>query len=225
MPSPGSLRLGTEAERATSAAMRHVIANLATYALAVGLVAGAALFAWGRSAQLVIATEADVEPSETVPPRSVTAFAWREFGADVYRANCQNCHTVDGSGRGMYPPVQNQTAHLGAEGGRGYLVDVLLYGLYTGAYGAPMPPMPELSDAEVAAVTNYVLVQFAVRGTAPDTSRLYLPRDVAARRGRGLSERDVAATRPAVPTAEALGRGVRVNLETEVPAVPEGTDE
>ncbi|GAB5537276.1 MAG: hypothetical protein Rubg2KO_35250 [Rubricoccaceae bacterium] len=205
--------------------MRHVLANLATYALAVGLAVGAALFAWGRSAQLVIATEADVELAETVPPESERAFAWRGFGEDVYLANCQNCHTVDGSGRGMYPPVQNQAAHLGAEGGRGYLVDLVLYGLYTGAYGAPMPPMPELSDAEIAAVTNYVLTRFSEAGEAPDTSWMILPADVAARRGRGLSEWDVADTRPPVPTAEALGRGVRVPLETDAPAVPPGDDE
>ena len=202
--------------------MRHVLANLATYALALGLAAGAALWAWGRSAQLVVATEADVELARTVPPGGVAAFAWRDFGAEVYRANCENCHTADGSGRGMYPPVQNQTAHLDAEGGRGYLVDLALYGLYTGEYGAPMPPMPELSDAEIAAVTNHVLTRFSE--TAPDASRLYRPADVAARREWSLSERDVAATRPAVPTAEALGRGVRVDVEGNVPAVPPGDD-
>ena len=205
--------------------MRHVLANLATYALVVGLAASAALWAWARSEQLVIATEADVEPAQTVPPQSVSAFDWRAFGEDTYVANCQNCHTADGSGRGMYPPVQNQAAHLGAEGGRGYLMDLVLYGLYTGEYGAPMPPMPELSDAEIAAATNYVLVQFAARDATPDPSRLVLPSDVAARRGRDLSERDVARTRPPVPTAEALGRGVRVPLETDAPAVPPGDDE
>jgi mono/diheme cytochrome c family protein len=205
--------------------MRHLVANLATYALALGLAVGAALFAWGRSAQLVIATEADVEPAQTIEVTSASVFSWRAFGARVYLANCQNCHTADGSGRGMYPPVQNQAAHLRAEGGRGYLVDAVLYGLYTGTYGAPMPPMPELSDAEIAAVTNYVLVQFAARGTAPDTSQLYLPSDVAERRGRGLSEWDVAETRPSVPSAEELGRGVRVPLEPDVPAVPPGNDE
>jgi len=205
--------------------MRHLLANAVTYALVAGLVLGAALFAWARSAQLVVATEADIEPSRTIPPSSVTAFEWRAFGEDTYLRNCQNCHTVDGSGRGMYPPVQNQAAHLRADGGRGYLVDLVLYGLYTGDYGAPMPPMPELSDAEVAAVTNYVLVRFAAEGRAPGRSRLFVPRDVSERRGRGLSERDVAATRPAVPSAEALGRGVRVPLDTDAPAVPEGEDE
>lgn len=205
--------------------MRHVLANIVTYALVAGLALGAGLFAWARSAQLVVATEADVEPAWTVEPTGPARFDWRAFGEATYVANCQNCHTVDGSGRGAYPPVQNQTAHLGADGGRGYLVDLVLYGLYTGTYGAPMPPMPELSDAEVAAVTNYVLTRFTARGTAPDTSRLFIPLNVAERRGRGLSERDVAATRPAVPSAEALGRGVRVPIEADAPAVPEGDDE
>ena len=81
-------------------------------------------------------------------------------------------------GRGMYPPIQRMSAHLGAGGGRDYLVNLVLYGLYTGTYGAPMPPMPELSDAEVAAVNNYLLTQFAAAGSAPDTGRLYLPREV-----------------------------------------------
>ena len=205
--------------------MRHVVANLATYALVASLAVAVALFAWGRSAQLVVATEADVEPAQTVAVTSPAAFDWRAFGESVYAANCQNCHTADGSGRGMYPPVQNQAVHLGAEGGRGYLVDVALYGLYTGEYGAPMPPMPELSDAEIAAVSNYVLVRFAAPDAAPDSGRLYVPRDVRQRRGRGLSENDVATTRPPVPTADALGRGVQIRREAGAPAVPPGDDE
>ena len=201
--------------------MRHLIANLATVTLVAGLVIGAGAFGWARSAQLVVATEADVELAEVIP-RGAAAFAWREFGEATYLRNCQNCHTADGSGRGMYPPVQGQTAHLEAEGGRGYLIDVVLYGLYTGDYGAPMPPMPELSDAEIAAVTNYLLVQFDRTGTAPP--RLFVPSDVTPRRGRDLSERDVARSRPAIPSARALGRDVRVDLEADSPAVPSGRD-
>ena len=208
--------------------MRHLLANLVTYLLVAGLVLSAALFAWARSEQLVIVRAADIEPAEiieTVEITSPAAFTWRDFGEEVYRANCQNCHTVDGSGRSMYPPAQNLAVHLDADGGRGYLLDVTLYGLYTGTYGAPMPPMPELSDAEVAAVTNYILTQFAAEDGAPDASRLYLPQEVAERRGQGLSERDVAESRPSVPSAEALGRGVQVPIDTDAPAVPEGTDE
>ena len=187
--------------------MRHVLANIVIYVLIAGLALGAVLFAWARSEQLVIARERDVEPRAPREITRVADFAWVDFGRDVYRANCQNCHAADGSGRGMYPPIQRMSAHLGAGGGRDYLVNLVLYGLYTGTYGAPMPPMPELSDAEVAAVNNYLLTQFAAAGSAPDTGRLYLPREVGAARGRGLSEWDVAATRPEVPTAEELGRG------------------
>ena len=187
--------------------MRHVYANAVTVALAVGLVLFAALFAWARSEQLVIATEIEVEPASvrSAPAAGAEGPDQAAFGEAVYVANCRNCHVADGSGRGMYPPVRNLAVHLDAKGGRGYLIDLALHGLHTGEYGAPMPPMPELSDAEIAAVTNYTLVAFATDVAAPDPARLYLPEEVAARRGRELDERDVAATRPAVPSAAALG--------------------
>ncbi|NJB87379.1 cytochrome c5 [Lewinella marina] len=205
--------------------MRHILAHIFTYALAIGLVVGAVIFAWARSEQLVIAREADVEPRVLDRDTDLASPDWLAFGERTYRVSCQNCHTVDGSGRGMYPPIQRMAAHLRAGGGRDYLINVTLYGLYTATYGAPMPPMPELSDAEVAAVTNYILLQFAGEAQEPDTTRLIRPADVSAQRGLHLSEWDVADSRPAIPSAEALGRGVRVNITTDAPAVPEGKDE
>ena len=205
--------------------MRHILANIFTYSLIAALVIGAGLFAWARNAQLVFAHERDVEPVVLGAERPATEADWFAFGRHTYLVNCQNCHTADGSGRGMYPPIQQMTAHLAAEGGRDYLVNLALYGLYTGTYGAPMPPMPELSDAEIAAVTNYMLVQFAAEGEGPEASQLYLAPQVAALRGQQLNEWGVAALRPAIPTAEELGRGVQVHLTTDRPAVPEGTDE
>ena len=109
----------------------------------------------------------------------------------------------------MYPPVRNLAVHLDAEGGRGYLIDLVLHGLYTGEYGAPMPPMPELSDAEIAAATNYTLVAFARDVEPPGAGRLYASGEVTARRGRELGEREVARTRPSVPSAAALGAAPR----------------
>ncbi|PPK87863.1 cbb3-type cytochrome c oxidase subunit III [Neolewinella xylanilytica] len=205
--------------------MRHILANVFTYVLVIGLILGAMGFAWVRSAQLVIAHEGDVEPRVLFDGPDPTAADWLAFGERTYRVNCQNCHTVDGSGRGMYPPIQRMAVHLTADGGRDYLVNLTLYGLYTGTYGAPMPPMPELSDAEIAAVTNYILVHFAGEGNAPDASRWYFPREVATLRGQRLSEWDVADSRPAIPSARDLGRGVKVNITTDAPAVPEGEDE
>ena len=185
--------------------MRHLYADAVTWALAVGLAAFVALFAWARSAQLVIATETDAEPAWARATPDADDADMAAFGEAVYVANCRNCHAGDGSGRGMYPPVRNLAAHLDAEGGRGYLIDLTLHGLYTGEYGAPMPPMPELSDAEIAAATNHVLVAFATDVAAPPPSRLYAPAEVRARRGRELDEREVARMRPAIPSAEALG--------------------
>ncbi|MGB3799064.1 MAG: cytochrome c, partial [Lewinella sp.] len=187
-------------------------------------VLGAVLFAWARSEQLVIAHESDIEPRDITDATNPTSEDWLAFGQQTYRVNCQNCHTVDGSGRGMYPPIQRMSAHLDAEGGRAYLINLALYGLYTGTYGVPMPPMPELSDAEIAAVTNYMLVQFAARNDAPDASEFYRPQEVKIKRGKDLSEWDVADLRPAVPSAKELGRGVRPGIKTDAPAVPEGKD-
>ena len=184
--------------------MRHRYANAVTWALAVGLALFATLWAWARSEQLVIATERDVEPTWAVRSSAADEPGMAELGEAVYVANCRNCHTADGSGRGMYPPLRNLALHLDAKGGRDYLIDLTLHGLYTGEYGAPMPPMPELGDAEIAAVTNHTLVAFATDVEPPPPARLYTVAEVRARRGRNLTEREVAATRPDIPSAEAL---------------------
>ena len=205
--------------------MRHVLAHLFTYALVAALILGSGLFAWLRSEQLVVAREADVQPQEFLESREPTAEDWLAFGKRTYRANCQNCHTVDGSGRSMYPPVQQMAAHLGADGGREYLIDLNLYGLYTGTYGAPMPPMPELSNTEIAAVTNYILTAFAAADGAPNPSRWYRAAEVEARRGQRKSEWDVADSRPPIASARELGKGVRPRISTDAPAVPEGKEE
>ena len=207
--------------------MRHLLANAFVYGLTAALILGSLLWAWARSEQLVIARETEVEPSFTADVDSPVSEAYLDFGRRVYVANCQNCHTADGSGRGMYPPVQNQAAHLSAEGGRDYLVDIYLHGVYTEVYNAPMPPMPELSNAEIAAVNNYILTAFAAEGRVPDAGQLYRPEDIAARRGGpDLSEWDVADARPDIPTARELGRGVLVAEPASAPeAVPDGEDQ
>ena len=205
--------------------MRHLLANIFTYALIAGLVLISLAWAWMRSEQLVITDRVAIEPRAVTNDTTGVRYEWYDFGRATYRANCQNCHTSDGSGRGMYPPVQRMSAHLAAEGGRAYLVNLTLYGLYTGTYGAPMPPMPELSDAQVAAVTNYVLQRFGPQGEQLGPEQLYSPREVTAYRGRGMSEWDVAASRPAVPSARELGKGVAVADDEGMPAVPEGKDD
>lgn len=205
--------------------MRHILANIFTYLLIATLVVGSVLLAWARSEQLVVADEATVEPRVFTGADRAAPTDWLAYGKKTYVANCQNCHTADGSGRGMYPPVQNMAAHLTAEGGRKYLIGLTLYGIYTETYGAPMPPMPELSDTEIAAVTNYLLTEFTPPGRRPDAAQLYRPDEVTVLRGQGLNEWEMAARRPAVPTARALGRGFQVAEDPGPAAVPEGVDE
>ena len=205
--------------------MRHVLANIFTYLLIVTLIAGAVVFAWARSAQLVIARETEVEPLAFAEANREREADWLPFGKKTYVANCQNCHTADGSGWGMYPPVQGMAAHLQAEGGREYLIALTLNGLYTGTYGAPMPPMPELSDAEIAAVTNYLLTAFAAEGQSPGASDLYRPEEVANLRGQTYTEWEMGDRRPGMPSARELGKGVRVAKDPGPSAVPEGKDE
>jgi len=186
--------------------MRHLYANLAVYVLAGSLLLLSMLFAWIRSDQLILATETSVEPpgfAEAVEPDD---FPWREIGERVYVGNCQTCHGASGTGRDVYPPVVGQGAVVEAEGGREYLIRVMLYGLATGTHGAPMPPMPHLSDTQIAAVNNFMLTRFEHPARPATDLPLFVPSEVAAERGRRLRERDVAAMRPDVPSPRELAR-------------------
>jgi mono/diheme cytochrome c family protein len=171
--------------------MRHFLANIMTYAIAAALFAGAAAFAWMRSAQLALTNERTV--IARFEPAPAGEFRWDELGRISYERNCANCHGGDGRGWDEYPPLQ-QVAELAAgPGGREFIVDLHLYGLTSNRWGAPMPPMGHIHDVELAAVMNWVLTHYGRAGT----DQLYVPQDVAARRGLGLSPRDVNRTRPA----------------------------
>jgi mono/diheme cytochrome c family protein len=75
----------------------------------------------------------------------------------LYMLHCQGCHLADGSGRpGEVPPLAGALGRLAAvPGGRAYLVQV------PGSASSP------LSDAELAAVLNWVLRAFAPAPAAP----------------------------------------------------------
>lgn len=174
--------------------MRHLLANLATYLIAALLVTGAALFAWVRSAQLVLSEERTVLAG--FHPAAADEFRWERLGSDSYVRNCANCHGRAGEGWDQYPGL-GHTARLFAEpGGREYLLDLHLYGLTSRRWRAPMPPMGHMQDVELAAVINHVLTSFGNERYLPRGAGLYLPSDVAARRGRGLSPRAANARRP-----------------------------
>jgi fructose 5-dehydrogenase cytochrome subunit len=135
------------------------------------------------------------EPSviaQHAPPEDLR-FRWESLGELSYSANCSNCHRADGTGWDQYPPLRRAGAMAQADGGRDYLIDLMLYGLDSDRWGAPMPRMGHMHDVEIAAVLNYMLEAFGgIRvGEEP-----ILPQDVAARRGQPLSPRQTNTRRP-----------------------------
>lgn len=175
--------------------MRHFLANLATYLIVAFLAAAAVLFGWMRSAQIVVADEPTVLARFTPGPES---FEWEELGEESYERNCANCHGAEGRGWDQYPGVDHTGLLFKSTGGREYLVDLHLYGLTSDRWGAPMPPMGHMHDIEVAAVINYVLTRFAQKVDIAE-SELFTPQDIAERRLRDLSPRQVNAYRPELP--------------------------
>ncbi|MBA2668599.1 MAG: c-type cytochrome [Trueperaceae bacterium] len=152
-------------------------------------------------------TEAEAPTLAAAPDESDDADARdptfdRELGAQVYAANCSGCHQANGRGiPGAFPPVAGHGAELYAlDGGRAYLVDVLLYGLQGAievndqAYNGMMPAWPHLSDDQIAAVLNHIVAGWADEDEPADFDA-YRADEIAAERGRGLSPADVHALR------------------------------
>jgi len=137
----------------------------------------------------------------------------RELGAQVYAANCAACHQASGAGiPSVFPPLAGHGADLyRAEGGRTYLIDVLLYGLQgqitVGGtnYAGAMPSWRQLGDEQLAAVVNHLVVGF--EGVVePEGFEPIQPAEVAAQRGETLTPAQVLERRRGlgeVPPADA----------------------
>jgi mono/diheme cytochrome c family protein len=177
--------------------VRHFLANIAIYLIAVFLLGAAALFGWVRSAQWVISSEQNILAQFT--PAPADAFAWAQLGASAYRRNCENCHGPEGLGWDQYPGLDHTARILSAPGGRTYLTDLHLYGLTSPRWGAPMPPMGHMHDVELAAVINHVLSHFGNEQMVGENA-FYRPEDIRERRELERSPGEVNKQRPKVVT-------------------------
>lgn len=119
-------------------------------------------------------------------------------GETVYAAHCAACHQAGGQGiPGAFPPLANHVHDLYAAE-RGLLLDVVLHGLQGQItvdgmiYNGMMPAWTQLSDAEIAAVTNFSLVNWdgEPAGFEPFDSA-----EVAEKRDEALSPSDVQQRR------------------------------
>lgn len=126
-------------------------------------------------------------------------------GADVFAANCVVCHQSDGQGvQGDYPALAGTVGDdVHSRAGRAYLVQVVSFGM-SGAissqgadYNGVMQPWPQLSDAEIAAVLNYILTDFNAK-LLPAGFKRYTAAEVRHLRGTPLSFDQVRAKRETI---------------------------
>lgn len=123
-------------------------------------------------------------------------------GQAAYEANCASCHQADGAGiAGAFPPVAGHAAALyNAEGGRSYLINLLLYGLQGEiqiegqTYNGVMPPWQQLSDEEIADILNYIVTAWDGNQQLQDFSP-FEAAEVTELRATSLTGNDVYALR------------------------------
>lgn len=124
-----------------------------------------------------------------------------QLGATTYN-NCAGCHQANGQGiPGAFPPLAGHLPDLyQAQGGRDYLIHVLLYGLQGPitvagkSYNGSMPAWAQLSDEQIAAVLDHELQSWGNADTLKNFKPI-TPDEVKARRGDKLSPQDVHALR------------------------------
>ncbi len=92
-------------------------------------------------------------------------------GEKVYAANCVACHQASGKGAGPIKPLDGSAIVLDAD--KSKQIAILLHG----AGGGAMPPWPQLSDTEIAAVVTYTKNSWSNQ-----TGQIVQPADVAAAR-------------------------------------------
>jgi len=171
---------------------------MASYSIAIVLLIAVVAVAWLRSRERAAppseGATAGAVPSET--PAAETRPAGGEagpppasLGSDVYATQCRGCHG-EGEARGRTLPALrgNVVTILGSEGGRAYLIDLLLDGRVRRVEGgettyAPThPDYAALSDAEVASVLNHMLTSWGNDALVPQNARPYTSDEIAARR-------------------------------------------
>lgn len=140
-----------------------------------------------------VATEAPEPPAAA---EETAVAAWDEAaGANAFNVNCVACHQANGEGiPAAFPPLASHTVDVYENGGREFLLNVVLYGLQGAIevngtqYNGLMPAWAQLSDDDIANVLNYTLTAW---DDAPAGFQPYQASEVADQRGQDLSAVDV----------------------------------
>ena len=137
---------------------------------------------------ITVGGEAPVPATATLPSER----PWFDVGMGVWDARCYACHADL-----TYIPA----LYL-AEGGRTYLLELLLFGVRGEVIteGAPQNlrhrSYATLDDAEIAAVLNVLLVAWGNEDAMPTEPAFYAPEEVAAARTPVRSNEEVLERRP-----------------------------
>ncbi len=145
------------------------------------------------------------EDTEDEQEESGTDFDWQDLGKTTYNS-CQACHQVNGEGiPGAFPPLKGHMAELyNAEGGRKYIINVVIYGLQgeievqATTYSSAMSQHKFLSDEQIAAVLNHELSSWGNDELLEEFSPI-LPSEVTAERENDFSPQEVLELRPNLP--------------------------
>lgn len=153
------------------------------------------------------AAEADeAEAAETAEAAEAAEVATVEFDREAaeaaYMSSCSSCHAATGAGiPQVFPPLAGHMDDVyNADGGREYIMNVMLYGL-TGSitvdgvtYGGAMPAWASLSDETLAGAYNHIVTAWGNEDSITDFEPV-TPEEFAGQRGLGLSTSDVHAQR------------------------------
>ena len=121
------------------------------------------------------ATQPVQSPQATQPSPWMNHSAWFETGQRVYVSDCADCHASREPGRTVPRALQASVEKiLTTETGREDLINVLLHG--RGITRRRHPAFDELSNAELAAVLNFM--QVGARDTPPP-GEPYTPEQIA----------------------------------------------
>ena len=112
-------------------------------------------------------------------------------GATAFQANCSVCHGVKGAGTpSLAPPITSYPARYAANpDGRKQLAMTVLNGMFGGIdveqkhFDFKMPEFPQLDDATLAAVLNFVVFDLA---HAPEDTKPLTPEEIAAERAHPI---------------------------------------
>ena len=133
---------------------------------------------------------------DNAPAAGPVASAEQKPGQQAYQL-CATCHQQNGEGLpGAFPPLAGHVPQLlAAEGGRDYVVHVLLYGMQGPItvdgknYNGAMPSWAHLSDAELAAVIDYVSTSWG--DEFPSGQQSFTAADFETARAKELTAQEV----------------------------------